>query len=111
MKTKDFNPSSHAILLIQRGKPSLSDEDIRLKNLDIWNSLEKNIQQLQSTLILNNDQVNKNLLEQLILKPYERKLHMNKAYFYWLKKKFQLENLEEQLEQGIQLCKKILFDQ
>ena len=115
MKTKDFkkdfNPSSHAILLIQRGKPSLSDEDIRLKNLDIWNSLEKNIQQLQSTLILNNDQVNKNLLEQLILKPYERKLHTNKAYFYWLKKKFQLENLEEQLEQGIQLCKKILVDQ
>jgi len=107
---KYFNQSSYAMLLIQRGKPSLLINDIQLKNLDIWNSLEKNLQHLQSTLILNNDQLTNDLLEQLILKPYEKKISMNKAYFYWLQKKFNIKNLEEQLNQGIQLCQNIIFE-
>lgn len=104
---KYFNQSSNAMLFIQRGQPSLLNNDIHLKNLDIWNSLEKNS---QLTLILNNDQLNKNLLEQLILKPYEKKLSMNKAYLYWLKKKFDIDNLDEQLNQGIQLCQNIILE-
>lgn len=107
---KYFNQSSNAILLIQRGQPSLFLNDIKLNNLDIWNSLEKNLQQLQSILILNNNQLNQNLLEQLIIKPYENKIQMNNAYLYWLKKKFFIENIEEQLNQGIQLCENIILD-
>jgi len=107
---KFFNQSSYATLLIQRGKPSLFINDIKLKNLDIWNSLEKNLSQLQSTLILNNDQLNNDLLEQLIIKPYQRKMNMNQAYLYWLKKKFDIQNIEEQLNQGIQLCENIILE-
>jgi len=73
--------------------------------LDIWNLLEKNLQQLQSILILNND-----LIEQLIIKPYQRKIYMNKAYLYWWKNKFDIQNLEEKLTQGIQLCENIILD-
>ncbi|CAF1116060.1 unnamed protein product [Adineta steineri] len=107
---KFFNQSSYASLLIQRGKPSLTNNDIQLNNLDIWNSLEKNRQQLQSTLILNNDQFNSNLLDKLILQPYYKKIHMNKAYLYWLRKKFDRNNIEEQLKQGILLCENIILD-
>ncbi|UJR08204.1 hypothetical protein I4U23_012477 [Adineta vaga] len=106
---KYFNQSSYAALLIQRGKPSLIIPDMPINNLDIWNSLEKTVDKLQSTLILNNDQLRKNLLEKLILQPYEKKFLMNKAYLYWLKKKFSLDNLEEQLYQGILLCENIIL--
>lgn len=107
---KYFQLSSHALLLIQRGQPSLFLNDIQIKNLDIWNSLEKNLSQLQKILILNNEQLNENLLEQLIIKPYEKKIQMNKAYLYWLKKKFDIKNIEQQLNQGIELCKNIILD-
>jgi hypothetical protein len=103
---KYFNHSSYAMLLIQRGQPSLANNDIQWRNLDIWNSLEKTS---QSTLILNNDQSNTNLLKQLIIQPYEKKISMNHAYLYWLKKKFDMNNLEEQLNQGIELCRNIIF--
>jgi hypothetical protein len=102
--------SSYASLLIQRGKPSLSNTEMKLNNLDIWNSLEKNLEQLQSTLILNNDQFNNMLLEKLILQPYKRKINMNKAYLYWLRKKFDIQNIEEQLKRGIQLCENIILE-
>jgi len=103
---KYFIQSSYATLLIQRGKPSLTNNDIKLNNLDIWNSLEK---KFQTTLILNNDQLNYNLLEQLIIKPYQLKMNMNKAYLYWLKKKFHIQNIEEQLKLGIELCENIIL--
>ena len=106
-----FQSSSHATLLIQRGTPSLTSKDIPLKNVDIWNSLEKTRVQLQSTVIVNNDQRTRDLLEQLILEPYERKFRMNQAYFYWLKKKFPIDNLETILADGIELCRNILVDQ
>lgn len=106
-----FQSSSHATLLIQRGTPSLTSKDIPLKNVDIWNSLEKTRTQLQSTVIINNDQRTRDLLEQLIVKPYENKFRMNQAYFYWLKKKFSIENLDEILVDGIELCKNLLVGQ
>jgi hypothetical protein len=104
---KFLNKPSQAALLIQRGKPSLFLNDIKFDNLDIWNSLEDNS---QSTLVLNNDQLNNNLLEKLIIEPYQRKISMNKAYLYWLKKKFQIKFIEEQFNQGIQLCENIIRD-
>ena len=106
-----FQSSSHATLLIQRGTPSLSNKDIPLKNLDIWNSLEKNLTQLQSTVIINNDQRNRELFEGLILQPYERKFRMNRAYFYWLKKKFPIENLEQLLDEGIALFQALIDEE
>ncbi|CAF4137861.1 unnamed protein product [Rotaria sp. Silwood2] len=108
---KNFlNKSSYATLLIQRGKPSLLTNDIKLNNFDVWNSLEINHEQLQITLIVNNDQLNIDLLEKLILQPYNKKMNMNKAYLYWLKKKFDINNLEEQLNKGIQLCEYIILE-
>jgi len=65
----------------------------------------------QEILILNNDTLTKHLLEQLIIQPVERKLQMNRAYFHWLNKKFNIDNLENLLANGISLCKNILFDQ
>ena len=107
---KFVKKNSYAALLIQRGQPSLFINDIKSNHLDIWNSLEKNLPQLQSTLILNNDQLSKDLLEKLILQPCQAKMDMNKAYLYWLRKRFDIENIEEQLNQGIQLCKNIILE-
>jgi hypothetical protein len=111
MKTNHFkkflHSSSSATLLIQRGTPSLLINEMNFKNLDVWNSLEKNLPQLQTTLVVNNTQFNQNLLEELMIKPYQRKMQMNKAYLYWLQKKFDIPNLEEKLNQGIQLCENI----
>ncbi|CAF3917390.1 unnamed protein product, partial [Rotaria sp. Silwood1] len=39
--------------------------DIKIKNFDIWNSLEYNHEQLQITLIVNNDHYNYDLLEKI----------------------------------------------
>lgn len=106
-----FQSSSHATLLIQRGTPSLTNKDIPVKNLDIWNSLEKNRSQLQSTVIINNDQRIRELFEGLILRPYECKLRMNRAYFYWLKKKFPIENLEQLLDEGIAFFQALIIEE
>ncbi|CAF0943536.1 unnamed protein product [Adineta ricciae] len=107
---KYFNQSSYASLLIQRGKPSITSNETPGNNLDVWNSFETNLDKLQVTLIVNNDEFTENLLEKLILQPFEKKTRMNNAYFYWLKKKFHLDSLEEQLNQGILLCKKVILD-
>ncbi|CAF1914988.1 unnamed protein product [Rotaria magnacalcarata] len=105
---KFLSKSSYATLLIQRGKPSLSTNDIKLKNFDVWNSLETTHERLQITLIINNDEFNNDLLDKLIVQPYKLKMNMNKAYLYWLRKKFDIKYLEEQLNQGIQLCENII---
>jgi hypothetical protein len=99
--------STYSALLIQRGQSSLFPNDIKSYNLDIWNSLEKNF---QSILILNNHQLITDLLDKLILQSYRNKIQMNKAYLYWLRKKFSVENLEELLNQGIQLCENIITE-
>ena len=106
---KFLKQSSYSTLLIQRGQPILSIDDMKLNNFDIWNSLEMHSNQIQMTLIVNNDQFNNDLIEQLILQPLERKIDRNQAYFYWLKKRFDIENLNDQLYDGIQLCKNILL--
>lgn len=107
---KFLNKSSSATLLIQRGKPSLFPIDDKLKNLDIWNSFEKNDEQLKSTLIINNNLFNNDLLDKLIVQPCKIKMNTNKAYLYWLRKKFDVKHLEEQLNQGIQLCENIILE-
>lgn len=108
---KSFHPTSNALLFIQRGQPTAATlNEIQLNNLDIWNSYEKHLSQLRELLIVNNDQLNRLLLEQLIIKPYEKKSQMNRAYFHWLKKKFPIENLENLLHEGILLCEKIISD-
>ncbi|CAF3992065.1 unnamed protein product, partial [Rotaria sordida] len=64
----------------------------------------------QIILIINNDQFNNDLLEKLILQPYNKKMNMNKAYLYCLRKKFDINNIEEQLNKGIQLCEYIILE-
>ena len=107
---KFLSQSSYSTLLIQRGKPSLITNEVKLNNFDTWNSLEMKREQLQIMLIVNNNQFNNDLIEKLILQPMKRKINMNKAYLYWLKKNFDMENFEEKLYQGIQLCENIMLE-
>lgn len=107
---KYFSLQSNALLFIQRGQPT-SNIDFKIANFDLWNSYEKNLVRLQEILIVNNDQLTQQLLEQSIIKPLEKKLNTNHAYFYWLTKKYSISNLEHLLNNGISLCKNILFDQ
>lgn len=79
-------------LLIERGKPSLNQREQTLVNLDVWYSLEEHSS--SRYLLVNSFSMIKDLLEKLLIQPYERKLHMNKAYFYWLMKKYSIEEKE-----------------
>ena len=97
--------SSRATLLIQRGKPSSRVDGIPWKNVDVWNSLESHS---DSILIVNNDELNRDLLSALVIEPCRRKLTAHNAYLYWLQKKFDLNDIEVQLNRGNRFCEEIL---
>ena len=109
MIDKNWKPylrsSSRATLLIQRGKPLSRVDEIPWKNVDVWNSLENHS---NSILIVNNDEFNRDLLSALVIEPCRRKLTAHNAYLHWLRKKFDINDIEVQLNRGVRFCEEIL---
>lgn len=97
----------HAALMIQRGQPTVEKEKHKLKNFDVWHSLEKT--NSSTVLLVDNNQMVNELLDRFVRRPYQSKIVEHKAYLYWLKKKFHsLTNIEECLEQGVDLCERLM---
>lgn len=96
---KSLQHPFQSALVIQRGQQA--EVSSKAKNLDQWNSLEKTS---RSIVIVNSRELTRELLTQLVLEPYQKKVEHRHAYLFWLTKKF---DAIDRLTEGIDLCREI----